>query len=50
MVRGANNSVRYAKLAKLTVVGANNLAKVTKGKTMVKVKGPNNAIRVKKRA
>lgn len=48
-MRGANNSVRYATLAKLKVIGANNLAKVTKGSTKVTVKGPNNVIRVKKR-
>ena len=50
VVRGSNNSVRYAELDRLTVIGANNRAKVAKRTTTVKVKGPNNVIRVKNRA
>ena len=50
LVRGANNSVRLAKLPVLKIVGSNNRAVVTKGRTKVSVRGANNVVRLKKRA
>ena len=49
-MRGANNSVKVATLPVLKVIGSNNKAVVTKGRTKVSVRGANNVVRVKKRA
>lgn len=49
-VRGSNNRLTYDRLDALTVKGANNHAVVRKGRTSVAVHGPNNVVRVNRRA
>lgn len=49
-VRGSNNRLTYNRLAELKIRGANNKAVVRKGRTSVAVHGPNNVVRVHRRA
>ena len=49
VIRGANNSARYARLALVKVIGPNNSVTVKRASTRVIVRGANNLIRVKKR-